>query len=435
MVGRSGLIEPGSAGVVLVSGGPDSACLLAGLAEMSPRPGLVALHVNYRLRDESGEDERAAAALCERFGVELVTEEAGSPDGNLQAWARELRYSRADELRRERGFDWIAVGHTQTDVAETVIYRLASSPGRRALAAMRPRSGAVVRPLLAISREETRAAADAAGLPYVDDRTNDDPAFARARIRAQVLPVLTEINPGAVGNAALTRAELIEEGDLLDSIAAELLESATGPDGTVGIALLVAAPPAIRRLAIRRLAEDTLGRAVPVSIEKAEAIRNLAVHSEGGRVDLGAGDSAVLESGLIRIVRGGEEDAPSPPAVVVEIPGEVRWGGWRVSVSPLRPPFEPAGGDSAAIDLEAAGTRLVVRAWRSGDRIQPLGMSGSKKLQDLFTDAGVPRSERRGIPVIEAGDHIVWVAGLALAHPFRLRASTRSAALISASRP
>ena len=193
-VSDSGLIEPGTGGIVLVSGGPDSACLLAGLAGLEPGPRLVALHLNYGLREESGEDERAAATLCDRFGIELVTVRAGEPTGNLQDWARRLRYERAEGLRAERGLDWVAAGHTATDVAETMIYRLAASPGRRALAAMRPRSGRVVRPLLSLTREETRAAATGAGLPFTDDRTNADPAFARARIRAEVLPVLAEIN-------------------------------------------------------------------------------------------------------------------------------------------------------------------------------------------------------------------------------------------------
>ena len=429
---ESGLIEPGSGGVALVSGGPDSACLAAGLAGMSPRADFVALHVDYRLRAESDEDQAAAADLCERLGIELITVRAGKPEGNVQAWARELRYTEAERIRRERALDWIATGHTKTDVAETVIYRLAASPGRRALAAMRPRSGAVVRPLLALRREETRSAAIAAGLPFVDDRTNQNAAFARARIRSEILPVLTEINGGAIDNVSLTRDELVEEGELLEGLAAELLGSATGPDGAADAAALEDAHPALRRIAIRRLAEDALGPPVPVSIEQAETVRRLAGHPEGGSVDLGSGRRLVIESGRLRAAAG-EEETPAP-AAVVELPGETRWGGWLISVEPLAPPFEPAGGDAAAIDLDAAGPRLVVRSWRPGDRIQPLGMTGSKTLQDLFTDRGVPRSERRGIPVITAGDHIVWVAGVALAHPFRLRPATRSAVLISAAR-
>lgn len=433
-VAGSGLIEPGSTGVALVSGGPDSACLVAGLAALDPPPDFVALHVDYRLRAESDEDQRAAAGLCERFGIELITIRAGKPEGNVQAWARELRYAEAEAIRRERNLDWIATGHTETDVAETVIYRLAASPGRRALAAMRPRSGTVVRPLLTLRREETRAAAIAAGLPFVDDRTNLNPAFARARIRSEILPVLTEINAGAIGNISLTRAELVEEGELLDELAAELLETATGPGGALIVAGLEDAHPALRRLAIRRFAENELGEPVPVSIAQAATLMRLAAGPEGGSVDLGSGRRLTVESGRLLAVAAGGEEAPPAPAAVIAIPGETRWGDWLITVEDLEPPFEPGAPGTAAIDLDATGPRLVVRAWRSGDRIQPLGMAGSKKLQDLFTDTGVPRSERRGTPVIVAGDHIVWVAGLALAHPFRLRPGTRSAALISAAR-
>jgi tRNA(Ile)-lysidine synthase len=432
-VAESGLIDPGSSGVVLVSGGPDSACLLAGVAATVPAPRILALHVDYRLRPESGEDKAAARALCERFGVELVTVEAGPPEGNVQAWARDIRYRAAEEIRKERGLDWIAAGHTATDVAETVIYRLAASPGRRALAAMAPRSGRVIRPLLDLTREQARAAATGAGLPFVDDRSNEDPAYARARIRNEVLPVLTGINAGAIRNIAATRAELIEEGELLDELADGLLERAAGPDGTLDSGPLAEASPALRRIALRRFAERRLGRTVPFAAGQAEAALRLAAGPEGGTIDLGAGASLAAEAGRLRVDAGDGSPEPPPPTGL-DIPGEAEWGKWTVTAQPIEPPFEPEGEENAVIDLGAAGPRLVVRGWRPGDRIQPLGMTGTRKLQDLFTDRRVPRSERRDIPVVETGGRIVWVAGLALAHPFRLRPDTRRAARISATR-
>ena len=130
-VRRSGLIDPISSGVVLVSGGPDSACAAAGLARAIGPESVHALHVNYGLRDTAGRDERVARDLCSLLRVDLHIERPASLQGNLQAAARDFRYAAAERLRARAGGDWIATGHTRTDLAETVVYRLAVSPGAR----------------------------------------------------------------------------------------------------------------------------------------------------------------------------------------------------------------------------------------------------------------------------------------------------------------
>ena len=162
----SGLVEPGSSGIVMLSGGPDSICLLAGLAGFGlERSGRAPPEL--RARATSPMTTRPSAKPPARSsGWSWSSSGPGQPEGNVQNWARELRYAAAEELRAERGADWIAVGHTQDDVAETVIYRLASSPGRRAAAAMKPASGRIVRPLLGLTRAETRALATESGLGF-----------------------------------------------------------------------------------------------------------------------------------------------------------------------------------------------------------------------------------------------------------------------------
>src|SRR5918999_40462 len=148
-VRASGLIPPTSRGVALLSGGPDSGCLAVGLVGAIGAAAVVGLHMNYGLRPDSGEDEAACRSLCELLEIELVVGRPELPAGNLQADARAARYEAAERLRLERGADWVATGHTRTDLAETVLYRLAVSPGRRALLGLAPRHGRVVRPLLA----------------------------------------------------------------------------------------------------------------------------------------------------------------------------------------------------------------------------------------------------------------------------------------------
>ena len=215
-VRATGLLGAGADVVVLLSGGRDSVCLLdvAVALECSVR----ALHVNYGLREEAGEDEAHCRALCERLGVALVVHRAtrrGDAPGNLQAWARDVRYAAATE---EAGEGLVAVGHTASDQAETVLYRLAASPGRRALLGMRPRSGRLVRPLLTVTREETGAWCRARGLAWRDDATNASGAFARGRVRHGLLAALEAVDGRAAANVVRTAQLLREEAEVLDVV-------------------------------------------------------------------------------------------------------------------------------------------------------------------------------------------------------------------------
>lgn len=430
----SGLVEAGSSGVLLLSGGPDSIALLAGLAgvELS---GLVVLHLNYGLRPESGSDQAVCESACGRLGVELVVREAGEPEGNTQDWARRLRYEAAEVLRAGRNAEWIATGHTESDVAETVIYRLASSPGRRSLAAMKPRNGAVVRPLIGLTRDQTRALADESGLGFADDSSNEDPAFARVRIRREVLPVLEQINPAATANISLTRTELAEEGELLEGLANQALDEALVA-GRLAVADLEDRHPALRRLMIRALAERVTKEMIPVPADVAAEAMRLAADPEGGLLDLGGGHRLRMESGTISVedrdpVGSGDGDGDG----VQITPGvAASWRGWTLEVTLLDAPFAITGAEEATLDREDLSAALTVRGWLPGDRIQPLGMKGSKTLQDLFTDAGVPRSERARIPVFTSASEIVWVAGLAVSHRHRLRPGTSAAIRLRAVR-
>jgi tRNA(Ile)-lysidine synthase len=430
-VRAGGLVAEGSGGVVLVSGGADSGALAAGLASICPPARLVALHLDYGLRPDSGEDRRTCERLCELLGVELVAEPAALGPGNVQAEARAARYAAAERLRAERGLDWVAVGHTRTDLAETVLYRLATSPGSRALLGMRPRSGRVVRPLLSEGRDRVRALALEAGLPFRDDPTNEEPRYARNRIRNEVLPVLRDLSPAAERVIAETRAELAEESEALEAIAAEALESAGAGSGSVVSAeALDQLHPAVARLALRALAERAAGRPVPLGRERASEIRRLAAEPEGGIVELGGGLEARLEHGHVRFALGAPEPAQE---VRLALPGSCRFGGWEVRAELGPPPPGEPGADTAVLDPEALGAgELVVRAWREGDRIRPLGLGGTKSLQDLFTDRRVPRSLRRSLPVVTSGGRVAWIAGVAVSEEFVAAPGAVRAIVISA---
>ena len=300
------MIAPEKPLVVLLSGGRDSVCLLDRAIAAGAR--VTALHVNYGLRPEAGEDERFCRELCERLGVPLVVERAGAPPptGNLQAWAREVRYRAAERLEGD-----IATGHTATDQAETILYRLAASPGRRALLGMAPREGRVIRPLLTSTREETARHCRERGLPWREDASNDSPDFARNRIRAGLVEELRRVHPAAEANVVRTAELLREEAAVLDDV----VDTALAGRDAIAVATLAALPRALARLVVRRLAEDATGRLCPRAASRLDDVLALgaphdrpptAPHGASAALDLGDGVRVVVEEGMLRVV-------PTPP--------------------------------------------------------------------------------------------------------------------------
>jgi len=412
-------VRAGQPLLVLLSGGADSVCLLDIAVELEAH--VRALHVNYGLRAEAGEDEAHCRALCGHLGVELAVERALLPkEGNLQAHARDARYRLAESLAEG---DY-AAAHTASDQAETVLYRLAVSPGRRALLGMEPVRGRLLRPLLHATREDTRARCRSRGLQWREDASNEDRRFARARVRHDLLPALRDVGADPERTIAETALLLRDEAEVLDRAAADALaELGGGP--AVALAGLRALPPALARLVLRELAERVAGGRRALSRAEADSVLSLGDAGGSRSLDLGGGLRAVAEYGTLRFRRG--PDAPAPASVALAVPGGVRFGAWQVEA--VRGP-----GGEVAVAGAAIGGALTVRAWKEGDRLRPVGLGGTKTLQDLFTDLKVPRSLRRSLPVVEVAGEIVWVAGVALDERFAAKEGDPDAVGLSARR-
>src|SRR5215208_1350511 len=431
---ESGLVQAGEPLLVMVSGGGDSVALL----DIAHRLGadVSALHVNYALRPESGADEALVRQLCDERNIPLTVEQVrlSTEGGNLQERARDARYSLAEGLAPG---DY-AAAHTASDQAETVLYRLAVSPGSRALHGMAARRGRLVRPLLGVTREEVRDYLQAGGLEWREDPSNADRRFARARVRHDVLDALRELSPAAERTIAETARQLRDEAEVLDAVVTDALKE-LGGGPAISLSALLEHPPAVRRLVLRALAERVAGppgrelgeppagergtdgkrergpegdrgadvpRPRPLSRREADEI--LALGQRGTKsLDLGGGLRAVAEYGTLRFTRVGE--AAVPDAVRLTVPGRARFGDWEV---------EARVGGAGDVTVRDLGSELKVRAWREGDRMRPAGLGGSKSLQDLFTDRKVPRALRHTLPVVEAEGEIVWVAGVAVGERF-----------------
>jgi tRNA(Ile)-lysidine synthase len=320
----------------MLSGGRDSVCLLDVAVALRSAESVRALHVNYGLRgEESDADERHCAALCEVLGVELEIVRANRVQGeagNLQAWARDVRYGAAirlaerldeaaggpDRLDESAGaarasadapqrptWTCVAAGHTASDQVETILYRLAASPGRRALLGMRAAEGRLVRPLLGITREQTGEYCEARGLQWREDASNDSGAYARGRVRHGLRAALRAVHPAAEANVLRTAQLLREETELLDGLVADTLQ---GERSIIAIERLGELPRALARLVVISLAEDAAGTYVPQAGERVDKILELGrrgAAAGGGRLELHVGGnvSARIEDGVLSMVR------------------------------------------------------------------------------------------------------------------------------------
>jgi tRNA(Ile)-lysidine synthase len=418
---ESGLVRAGEALLVMVSGGGDSVALL----DIAVRLGATvsALHVNYGLREDAALDEALVCRICDELGVPLRVEAVRLPDGNTQQQARDARYALAEELAEG---DY-AAAHTASDQAETVLYRLAVSPGSRALHGMSPRRGRLVRPLLGVTRDEVREYLRARGLEWREDPSNADRRFARARVRHDVLAALRELSPAAERTIAETARQLRDEAEVLDVVVTDALKE-LGGGPAISLSALLDQPPAVSRLVLRTLAERAAGGpggagagpSRPLSRREADEILTLGERGTKS-LDLGGGLRAVVEYGTLRFTRAGEAAVPEP--VRLSVPGRARFGDWEV---------EARSGGPGDVTVRDVGPELTVRAWRDGDRMRPAGLGGSKSLQDLFTDRKVPRALRRTLPVVEADGEIVWVAGVAVGERFAATDDTPGAIGLSA---
>src|SRR4051794_29675938 len=423
-VAATGLVSAGAPVVVMLSGGRDSVCVLDVAVALGA--SVRALHVDYGLRDASAEDAALCERLCAALGVELDVRRPRRPEprGNLQAWARDVRYAEAATLARGAA---VAAGHTASDQAETILYRLAASPGRRALLGMPARSGHLVRPLLAagVTREETAAWCQARRLAYCDDASNEGDRFARARVRGGLVPALRSLHPAAERNVVRTAQLLADEAAVLD----EVVRTALAGRPRIPRERLAELPRALARLVLIRLAEEAAGEGEYVP-GAGDRLDDVLAAPDGAAVAAEGGVEMVVADGWVSVRSQGAAHPPRavPLPVALAVPGDARFGDWTVSARPSPP--EPRDGV-----LACEATELTVRAWRFGDRMAPLGLGGhTKSLQDLFTDRHVPREERATLPVVECDGEVAWIPGVATSEHFRVRAGTPSAVALSARR-
>ena len=448
--GRQGLWLPDTPVIAAVSGGSDSVALLLtlhALAEAGHLRLAGIAHLHHHIRGLAADEDCAfVQALADRLGVPCDVGHADVPalarqaGQSLEVTGRNARLDFYQQALGRLAGQRIALAHTRSDQAETVLLRLARGAGPRGLGGMAPRSGDRIRPLLTVSRQELREWLAAKGESWREDATNNDVAVVRNRVRHEVLPQLALVNPRV--EEALARAARIHaaDADVLDELAAaeatRLVRHAHG-GVTIDAGRLHQLPEALARRVVRRAlhaAEPSRGHGWDDTDGVLGAAEGVPVNVGRLRVEL-IGRFVVLTNRASTPMAGGTAPADLP-VVVLDVPGRVRHpsGWWIVEADgPMaRETTVPSSVNQVVLDAAALGRHLTIRGWRPGDRVQPLGLGGRKKLQDVFVDRKVPRDQRGLVPVVlDARERIAWVAGHVVGEPFRVTASSASVVVLT----
>ena len=419
---ESGLIPPCSHILVAVSGGADSVALLCLLHELSSRLELhlCVAHLDHGLRKSSHEEADFVVTLAKKLGLQVyldrqdVAHVARLQKRNLEEVARDLRRGFLELTAKNCNCSLIALGHNADDQAETFLMRLIRGSGPKGLGGMRPKNGLFVRPLLDFCHHELVDYLECRNLPWHEDESNQDISFTRNRVRHQLLPLLKNFNPKIVKQIDTLCEQLQVDEDFWEKMVRHRLLEIHTPDQdsySLDRRLLAETDPALAGRVVRMALSEARGNIRAVSAAHIRDVLKLAregppqaeLHLPGIYVlfrynQILLSSHAEVEMKHFESVLDREGAYELPDGNVLEVTFEKH----------------SAGENALAVEFDGLSIQppLLLRKWHAGDRFQPSGMAGTKKLQDFFVDNKMSREERNNTLLLMKNDTILWVVGL-----------------------
>lgn len=440
------LLEKGDKVLLAYSGGPDSTALVAVFLELRPLYSLrLALaHLNHRLRRSAATDEAFVLEVARENALPLylrredIRAYAQRQGLSIEEAGRERRYAFLRQVAAKIGATKIATGHTMTDQAETFFLRLLRGTGPRGLTAMAAMTdGLIIRPLIGVERREVEAFLRARQLRFRTDESNFDRRYRRNRIRLELIPFLEEkFEPKIVRQVARLADVLREEEEFLETLSLthfrRVMKEEHG-DPWLDMERLAGLPLALARRVVRAFLARLKGDLRRIRYDDVESVRTL---SQGKEVKLPGGLVLRREKNRLGLKR-----APQPQPA-----WEYLWSGTKpltipslgLSFSGQRKKIKAGethrlsfdDNRRAILDADRIRLPLFVRNRKPGDRYQPCGAPGQKKLKEILRAKGVPLADRDALPVFLSGPDIVWVLGLPVAEPFKVGSQTRELFII-----
>lgn len=429
------LFRSGNTLIVALSGGADSTALLDLLSRL---PGfslrLVAAHLNHCLRGvESDADEEFCRCLASRYAIPFESRRV-----DVRTMSSELRLSLEDAGRRARiqfldeisatfGAAAVVLAHHGDDQAETVLMRLLRGSGMTGLSGMAYRNGrGYIRPLLDISRSEIEQYLRSYSLEWREDASNVDISYLRNRIRHQLLPLLEGYNPAIRTCLASTASIISDDEALLEQLTLQAFDESCRMDNeriVCDVGLLRTYIIALRRRVLRYAFKQLTGTLVGMSKRHSDSLCNM-IDSErpNSQLALPHAVAAVREYDSLMLMPTVAVGTEAGYELLITAPGfyQLPSGGTLTVTSADSVDF-PTDPGTACFDLAMLPFPWLVRTFRPGDRMTPFGMSGRKKIKDIFIDRKVPLSGRSRVPLLFCGTDLIWLAGICFSELNRLR--------------
>jgi tRNA(Ile)-lysidine synthase len=424
------MLKPKDRVLVAVSGGADSSALLYLLNSFKEELSLDlhVAHLNHTIRKDDAElDVRYVQSLAQKLRLPVTVESfdvqsfAREEKMSLEEAARAVRYAFFDKIANKINADRIAVGHTADDNVETFLMRLLRGSGVKGLCGIPAMRGKIIRPLIRVWRREVEVFVSGLKLVPRRDYTNYESKYLRNRVRLKLIPQLKIYNPKIKEIILQTILLLTEDGTYLEAKAEELLEKALSSAKNDELSLDA---DKIRKLEypiqghiLRKAIEKVKGNLFEVSFKHIREVLDKIASGKNWEIHLP--DSTYLRGSRKEIIICRDRDRlfnKKSYFYSFSIPGEIdiQETGKKISAA-IVPEMESGNNPRVAyVDYSALGRNLIVRNKEDGDRLIPLGMKGSKKLQDLFVDEKIAAEDRDSIPIVESKGKIVWVAGLRL---------------------
>ena len=422
--------------LVALSGGADSVALLRLLIDLAYP--CYAVHCNFHLRgEESDRDEQFVTALCHALGVECEVVHfdtkayAAEHKQSIEMAARELRYTKFEQIRQAQGLDVICVAHHQDDAVETLLLNLIRGAGINGLTGMKVKNGHVVRPLLCLTREEVIDYLNHLGQPYVTDSTNLTDMYARNKVRLQLLPLMQQINSAAKDNIMqasihLGEAAIIYNKAIADANKSIVKHHTEGIDISIQTLLSTDVPQAYLFEILHPYGFN--------SAQVTDILRSLT--AEPGRLFQTADYTLLRDRTHLQLRKTTSKAQESttytlPEEGILELPD-----GLKLKVCSVTPDANwqvPRCNHVVCLDATRISRPLILRHPSQGDRFVPFGMKGSKLLSDFYTDIKMPHTEKAQQWVLCHGEEIVWAVGLRGSERYRLDKNAKKVICVVAS--
>lgn len=411
---ENGLLSKGDTVLVALSGGADSVSLLVALQNWGEYR-LCAAHLNHQIRgEEADRDEKFCRELCQRLGVEFFCERADIPKIasergiSLETCAREVRYAFLEKTAAGLGAV-IATAHNADDNVETLIMNICRGAGLDGLRGIPLSRGSIIRPLLYVTRDEVIAFLSEKGQDYVTDSTNLESDCTRNRIRLHILPRIKELYPNVAATVGRMTQNLSEDADFINSASRDC-----------DISHINALHPSVKKRVLSRIAKELCG----VSPEQVHIDELVRLCRDGYGI-------SALPNGIFVTMKGGRlvicqnEKPPIPTEMTLSVGEKALWNGYTITAKKAF--FDEDlcrkinNSDSFAAfncDIINENSCFTVRSRRDGDKIFIAKRNITKSVKKLLNECSIPPSDRDSIPVIAAGNVLLWVYGAAKSGKF-----------------